>query len=149
MLDLQDLLGLNLDIGALSLTAAGGLMDHYFGVRQRYALALCSGGEEKSAHRRGHADADGGDIGLDILHGIIYRKTGGNAAAGAVDIELYVFIRILSFKIQELCHDEAGGGIVYDSDEYDEYVETMNKMMANHSTIVQAEELWADIVGSA
>lgn len=44
---------------------------------------------------------------------------------------------------------QAGGGIVYDSDEYDEYVETMNKMMANHSTIVQAEELWADIVGSA
>lgn len=38
---------------------------------------------------------------------------------------------------------QAGGGIVYDSDPYDEYIETMNKMRANNNTIVQAEEIWA------
>ena len=43
---------------------------------------------------------------------------------------------------------QAGGGIVYDSNEYDEYVETLNKMKANNNTIVEAEKIWADKVGS-
>lgn len=37
---------------------------------------------------------------------------------------------------------QAGGGIVYDSDPYDEYVETMNKMKANNTCITEAEEIW-------
>lgn len=37
---------------------------------------------------------------------------------------------------------QAGGGIVYDSDPYDEYIETMNKMKANNNTIVEAEKLY-------
>lgn len=36
-----------------------------------------------------------------------------------------------------------GGGIVYDSDEYDEYVETINKLGANMQCIVSAEKLYA------
>ncbi|AET39720.1 anthranilate synthase TRP2 Ecym_4700 [Eremothecium cymbalariae DBVPG len=43
---------------------------------------------------------------------------------------------------------QAGGGIVFDSDETDEYTETMNKMLANHSTILQAERFWSEKVGS-
>ena len=37
---------------------------------------------------------------------------------------------------------QAGGGIVFDSDPYDEYIETMNKMKANNNTIVEAEKLY-------
>lgn len=37
---------------------------------------------------------------------------------------------------------QAGGGIVFDSDPYDEYIETMNKMKANNTTIREAEEIW-------
>lgn len=37
---------------------------------------------------------------------------------------------------------QAGGGIVYDSDPYDEYVETMNKMRANRACLDQAEAIW-------
>ncbi|GMM28440.1 anthranilate synthase [Martiniozyma asiatica (nom. inval.)] len=37
---------------------------------------------------------------------------------------------------------QAGGGIVYDSDPYDEYIETLNKMKANNDTIVSAEKLY-------
>lgn len=36
-----------------------------------------------------------------------------------------------------------GGGIVYDSDEYDEYIETINKLGANMQCIVSAEKLYA------
>lgn len=37
---------------------------------------------------------------------------------------------------------QAGGGIVYDSDPYDEYIETMNKMKANNNTILEAEKMY-------
>lgn len=33
-----------------------------------------------------------------------------------------------------------GGGIVYDSDPYDEWVETMNKLRANMTCITEAEK---------
>jgi anthranilate synthase component 1 len=38
-----------------------------------------------------------------------------------------------------------GGGIVYDSDPYEEYIETLNKLKANITTIQKAEELYARI----
>lgn len=37
----------------------------------------------------------------------------------------------------------AGGGIVFDSDEYDEWMETMNKLGANMTTLKSAELLYA------
>jgi hypothetical protein len=40
-------------------------------------------------------------------------------------------------------NDDIGGGIVYDSDEYDEYIETINKLGANMQCIVSAEKLYA------
>ncbi|ONH69675.1 Anthranilate synthase component 1 [Cyberlindnera fabianii] len=39
---------------------------------------------------------------------------------------------------------QAGGGIVFDSDPYDEYIETVNKMKANNNTIVEAEKIWIE-----
>lgn len=36
-----------------------------------------------------------------------------------------------------------GGGIVYDSDPYDEYIETLNKLKSNITTIQRAEEMYA------
>ena len=36
-----------------------------------------------------------------------------------------------------------GGGIVYDSDPYDEWMETMNKLKANMACIEGAEERYA------
>ena len=36
-----------------------------------------------------------------------------------------------------------GGGIVYDSDPYEEYIETLNKLKSNITTIQNAEEMYA------
>lgn len=41
-----------------------------------------------------------------------------------------------------LANFNAGGGIVFDSDPYDEYLETMNKLGANITTIGAAEKLY-------
>lgn len=76
--------------------------------------------------------------------------------AGAVGHWLYdgksmdtcIALRTMVYK-DGVAYLQAGGGIVFDSDEHDEYVETMNKMKANNRTIVQAEEIWTVKVGAA
>ena len=87
-------------------------MDHNLGIGQGDALSLRAGREQERAHRSRHADADGGNVRLDVLHRVIYGEAGGNAAAGAVYIELDVLIGILRFKIQKLRDDQARGGVV-------------------------------------
>lgn len=44
---------------------------------------------------------------------------------------------------------QAGGGIVFDSDPYEEWVETMNKLGANMQCIASAEERYAGMDGEA
>ena len=52
----------------------------------------------------------------------------GHAAAGAVDVHLDVLIGILRLQIQQLRHDQAGGGIVhFFTQEYDTVVEQTGK----------------------
>ncbi|CAI4038563.1 hypothetical protein SMKI_05G1750 [Saccharomyces mikatae IFO 1815] len=77
----------------------------------------------------------------------VYAGAVGHWSYDGKTMDNCIALRTMVYK-DGIAYLQAGGGIVFDSDEYDEYVETMNKMMANHSTIVQAEELWADIVGS-
>jgi anthranilate synthase component I len=42
-----------------------------------------------------------------------------------------------------LCFAHVGGGIVFDSDPYDEWLETMNKLGSNTHTIASAEKVYA------
>ena len=88
-------------------------MDHHLGIGQRNALALGATGQQKRAHTGGHADANGGYITLDVLHGIIDCHAGRHAAAGAVDIHLDILVRILRLQIQQLGHNQTGGGIIH------------------------------------
>jgi len=59
-----------------------------------------------------------------------------------VSISSLVFLayEILSWKpnANRLC--DVGGGIVFDSDPYDEYIETMNKLRASMTSLQNAEE---------
>ena len=73
----DEMVGMDLDVGSLSgqtaaLTAGDeGLVDHDLGVGQGKALALGAAGQQERTHRGGHAHADGGDVTLDILDGIV------------------------------------------------------------------------------
>ncbi|AMD22649.1 HHL121Cp [Eremothecium sinecaudum] len=58
-----------------------------------------------------------------------------------------IALRTMVYK-DGVVYIQAGGGIVFDSDEDDEYVETLNKMKANYNTIVQAEKTWAEKAGT-
>jgi anthranilate synthase component I len=59
---------------------------------------------------------------------------------GAMDT--CIALRTMLYK-DGVVYLQAGGGIVFDSDEYDEYVETLNKLMANTQCIVSAEKTYA------
>lgn len=78
----------------------------------------------------------------------IYAGAVGHWTYDGRSMDTCIALRTMVFK-EGIAYLQAGGGIVYDSDEYDEYIETMNKMMANHNTVVQAEKYWAEKVGSA
>ncbi|CCK69469.1 anthranilate synthase TRP2 KNAG_0C03650 [Huiozyma naganishii CBS 8797] len=78
----------------------------------------------------------------------VYAGAVGNWSYDGKTMDTCIALRTMVFK-DGIAYLQAGGGIVFDSDEYDEYVETMNKMKANHATIVQAEEIWAARVGEA
>ena len=97
---------------AAALPADQRLMNQNFRVGQCKTLSLGAACQQEGTHGSCHAHADGGNIALDILHGIVDGHAGADRAAGAVDIQADVLIRVLPFQIQQLCHNKAGGGIV-------------------------------------
>ncbi|SCU95094.1 LAME_0F10682g1_1 [Lachancea meyersii CBS 8951] len=77
----------------------------------------------------------------------VYAGAVGHWSYDGKSMDTCIALRTMVFK-DGVAYLQAGGGIVFDSDEQDEYEETMNKMLANNRTIVQAEEFWASRVGT-
>ncbi|KFY23819.1 hypothetical protein V491_02399 [Pseudogymnoascus sp. VKM F-3775] len=63
----------------------------------------------------------------------------GNEVEGAMDT--CIALRTMLVKDQ-VAYLQAGGGIVFDSDPYDEWMETMNKLGASMQTISSGEKLY-------
>ncbi|KAG5365392.1 Anthranilate synthase component 1 [Yarrowia sp. C11] len=72
----------------------------------------------------------------------VYAGAVGSFGYNGQAMDTCIALRTMLLK-DGVAYLQAGGGIVFDSDEYDEYVETINKMMANNRCIVEAEEIWA------
>ena len=65
---------------------------------------------------------------LDVLHGVVNRHTVGDGAAGAVDIQLNLLVRVLRLQIQKLGHYQAGRcGVHFFTQEDDAVVEQAGK----------------------
>lgn len=77
----------------------------------------------------------------------VYAGAVGHWSYDGKTMDTCIALRTMVFK-DGIAYLQAGGGIVFDSDEYDEYIETMNKMRANNNTIVEAEKIWAGKVGT-
>ena len=78
-------------------------MDHDLAVGQGKALALRTCRQQEGAHGCRHADADGGHVAFDELHGVIDSHAGRDGAAGAVDIERDILVGILRLQEEHLC----------------------------------------------
>ncbi|GMF61441.1 unnamed protein product [[Candida] boidinii] len=73
----------------------------------------------------------------------IYAGAVGHWSYDGRTMDTCIALRTMVYK-DGIAYLQAGGGIVYDSDPYDEYIETMNKMKANNNTIVEAENIWVE-----
>mmetsp|Transcript_1781 Transcript_1781/g.3399 ORF Transcript_1781/g.3399 Transcript_1781/m.3399 type:complete len:325 (+) Transcript_1781:136-1110(+) len=110
--DEQNLLRLNLDIGRLPLRPSERLMNHDPGIGKRPPLPRSSRPQEKRSHRRGHAEADRGDIAGDVLHGVVDGHAGADRSAGGVDVEGDVLGGILVREVEELGDEDVGDFVV-------------------------------------
>ena len=78
--------------------------------------------------------------------GIKKDKDGVEAETGMVEEEgaMDTCIALRTMLVKDgVAYLQAGGGIVFDSDPYEEWVETMNKLGANMQCIASAEERYA------
>ncbi|KAI5451951.1 anthranilate synthase component 1 [Naganishia albida] len=90
---------------------------------------------------------------IELVGGLEQERRG--VYAGAVgrfdfnenELDTCIAIRTMTFK-NGVAYLQAGGGIVFDSVEEDEYVETINKLGANVRCIDAAEEYYAKMVGT-
>ncbi|ODQ66936.1 anthranilate synthase component [Nadsonia fulvescens var. elongata DSM 6958] len=73
----------------------------------------------------------------------IYAGAVGHWGYDDTSMDTCIALRTMVCK-DGIAYLQAGGGIVYDSDEYDEYIETINKMGANKMCIHEAEQIWYD-----
>ena len=87
-------------------------MDEHHGVRQHEALALGARGEEHRGHGGALADADGGHVALDEVHGVQNAEAGRDRAAGRVDVQGDVLVRIGGLQVQKLGHHGVGHVVV-------------------------------------
>ena len=87
---------------------ARALVDHDPAVRQGVALAVRAGRQQDRGHRRRHADADRADRRPQVLHGVVDREAGRDLAAGRVDVQADVLLRVLGLEEQELGDHQVG-----------------------------------------
>lgn len=69
----------------------------------------------------------------------VYAGAIGRWGYDETSMDTCIAIRTMTYK-DGIVYLQAGGGIVFDSVENDEYVETLNKLKANMTTIKRAEE---------
>ncbi len=75
-------------------------------------LPLVPASSRKRAHAGRLADAVGDHVVLDELHGVVDGQARGDGAAGRVDVELNILLRVLAGEEEHLRHDEVGDHVV-------------------------------------
>jgi hypothetical protein len=80
---------------------------------KRKAFALRARGEQHRAHAGGLADAIGVHVAGHVLDGVVNREPRRDAAAGRIDVEMHVLLRIGHLEEQQLRDDDVGDLIVH------------------------------------
>jgi hypothetical protein len=86
------------------------------------AISNREGHQQQGSRRGGLADADRGNIGPDVLHGVVDREPRRDEPARRVDVKGDVLLRVLGFEIEELGGDQAGDGVVERAGQEDDAV---------------------------
>ena len=102
----QNLLGHDVDVGRHALRPPGGLVEHNPRVGQGVATARRPAGQQEAAHAGRLAHADGVDVGMDVLHGVVHGHPGRDDAARRVDVHVDGGRRVLGLQEEELGRDQ-------------------------------------------
>lgn len=89
-------------------------------MRQAEPLLRRASAKQKRTHGRGLADAGGGHGRGDVGHGVVDCETGGDGAAGGVDVEVYGLFGGVGLEEEELGDDGGGDGFVHCAVEADD-----------------------------
>ena len=111
-LDLDELLGVDQDVLGGAFHAGQGLVDHDAGIGQGLAFAGRAGGQQHGAHRGALADAVGGHVAIDELHGVVDGHAGGDASARRIDVHVDVGLGIFRLQEEQLGDDGVGHFVV-------------------------------------
>jgi len=74
----------------------------------------------------------------------VYAGAVGRFDFAEDEMDTCIAIRTMTFK-DGVAYLQAGGGIVFDSEEEDEYVETLNKLQGNVRALEAAERHWFEV----
>ena len=113
---------MDVHIRGLALEAAQRLVDHDLAVGQRVAHALLPGSQQKCPHAGGPAHAHRADGRGDVTHGVVDGQTGGHGAAGRIDVQVDLLLRVLGFQEQELGADKGGHSVVHFAAQQDDAI---------------------------
>ena len=108
----KDLSGLDVDIRGLPLESSHGLMDQDSRMGKRIPFTLLSRSQKQRRHAGGLPEADGRDLRLDVLHGVVDRQSGRDDSSGRVDVEVDVLVRIFRFQKEELRNNQVGHVVI-------------------------------------
>src|SRR5258705_8514488 len=110
--EVEDLLGLDLDVRRRARGAAGRLVDHDARVRQGAPLAGPPRGQQERSHRRGHPHSDGVDRRFEELDRVVDRHPARYHSARRVDIEVDVPLGVVRLEEEQLRDDDVGDVVV-------------------------------------
>jgi hypothetical protein len=108
----QDLLGVEHDVGHLPLEHAGGLVDHDASVWHGEPQALGSSREQERGHGGGLSDAQSRYRRAHELHRVVDRKSRGHHATRRDDIHADLFLWVVGLKKEQLRYHEARDRVV-------------------------------------
>ena len=92
--------------------AAPRLVEQHPGVREGQALARRARRQQHGRGRGRLPEADRGDVGLDVLHGVVDREQRRDVAAGRVDVDVDVLVGVLRLEVQQLGAHQVGDRVV-------------------------------------
>src|SRR5678815_5646134 len=94
--NLENFSRMNVDLGGLPLKTTQRLMDHDTRIGQGKSLPLCPRREQERSRAGGLSQTDGVNGRLDVLHRVVNAQPGRDATAGRVDIQIDIFLWVLS-----------------------------------------------------
>jgi hypothetical protein len=81
-------------------------------IREGEPLPTGSRGQKDGGGRGRLAHADGGDVGSDVLHGVVDPQEGRARAPRGVDVEVDVLLWVLGLEVKQLGGHQVGHGVV-------------------------------------